>query len=69
MLKPGRTLRAAVRIACSQAAAELHAYSVEDAIIAAIVLANQFILVTRNTKDFEGMEGLVLLNPWLEARQ
>ena len=38
--------------------------SAEDAMIAAIALANQFTLVTRNTKDFEGMDGLVLLNPW-----
>ena len=43
--------------------------SAEDAMIAAIALANQFILVTRNTKDFEGMDGLVLLNPWLGTRQ
>ena len=41
--------------------------SAEDAMIAAIALANQFTLVTRNTKDFEGMDGLVLLNPWLEV--
>ena len=39
-------------------------WSAEDAMIAAIALANQFTLVTRNTKDFEGMDGLVLLNPW-----
>ena len=38
--------------------------SAEDAMIAAIALVNQFTLVTRNTKDFEGMDGLVLLNPW-----
>lgn len=42
-----------------------HTCSVEDAMIAAIALANQFRLVTRNTKDFEGMDGLLLLNPWL----
>ena len=39
--------------------------SAEDAMIAAIALANQFTLVTRNTKDFEGMDGLILINPWL----
>lgn len=39
--------------------------SVEDAMIAAIALAHQFTLVTRNTKDFEGINGLVLFNPWL----
>ena len=43
--------------------------SAEDAMIAAIALAHQFTLVTRNTKDFEGIDGLVLLNPWLLARQ
>ena len=37
----------------------------EDAMIAAIALANQFTLVTRNTKDFEGIDNLVLLNPWV----
>ena len=39
--------------------------SFDNAMIAAIALANQFTLVTRNTKDFEGMDGLGLLNPWL----
>jgi toxin FitB len=39
--------------------------SVEDAMIAAIALGNEMTLVTRNTKDFEGIAGLVLLNPWL----
>jgi toxin FitB len=38
--------------------------SAEDAMIAAIALANQFTLATRNTKDFEGIEGLKLVNPW-----
>ena len=38
--------------------------SAEDALIAAIALANQFTLVTRNTKDFEDIDGLVLINPW-----
>ena len=38
--------------------------SAEDAMIAAIALANQFTLVTRNTKDFEDIDGLVLINPW-----
>ena len=35
-----------------------------DAQIAAIALAHQAVLATRNTKDFEGL-GLKLLNPWL----
>ena len=38
--------------------------SAEDAMIASIALANQFTLVTRNTKDFQGIGNLVLLNPW-----
>ena len=38
--------------------------SVEDAQIAAVCLANQKILVTRNTVDFERVEGLKLVNPW-----
>ena len=39
--------------------------SAEDAMIAAIALAHQFTLVTRNTKDFAGISDLVLFNPWL----
>ena len=38
--------------------------SVEDAMIAAIALANQCALVTRNTKDFQGIAGLKLVDPW-----
>lgn len=41
------------------------ACSTEDAMIAAIALTNKFILVTRNTKDFEGIEGLRLVDPWI----
>ena len=36
----------------------------EDAQIAAIALAAQLKLVTRNTKDFEGIDGLEVINPW-----
>ncbi len=36
----------------------------EDAMIAAIALSNQFTLVTRNIKDFEGIPGLTVFNPW-----
>ena len=36
-----------------------------DAQIAAIALVNELTLVTRNTKDFEQIEGLNLINPWL----
>lgn len=39
----------------------------EDAQIAAIALAHGLPLVTRNTKDFEGIDQLTLVNPW-EAR-
>lgn len=36
-----------------------------DAQIAAIALAAQLTLVTRNTKDFEGINDLQVINPWL----
>ena len=36
-----------------------------DAQIAAIALAAQLTLVTRNTKDFEGINELQFINPWL----
>ena len=39
--------------------------SVQDAQIAAIALAASLIVVTRNTKDFENIEGLEVSNPWL----
>lgn len=35
-----------------------------DAQNAAIALANRFALLTRNTKDFEDIEDLKLINPW-----
>jgi predicted nucleic acid-binding protein len=34
-----------------------------DAIIAATALANRYILITANTKDFAGINGLTLINP------
>jgi toxin FitB len=43
-----------------------HACSTEDAMIASIALAHQFTLITRNTKDFEGIAGLRLINPWIK---
>ena len=38
--------------------------SVEDAQIAAITQANHLTLATRNTKDFEFIPDLLLINPW-----
>ena len=35
-----------------------------DAQIAAIALAANLTLVTRNTKDFVGIDGLQIINPW-----
>ena len=37
---------------------------IPDAQIAAIALAANLTLVTRNTKDFEGIDGLEVINPW-----
>jgi predicted nucleic acid-binding protein len=39
--------------------------STEDAQIAAIALAARLNIVTRNTKDFDGIDGLKVINPWL----
>ncbi len=44
------------------------ASSTEDAMIASIAITNSFTLVTRNTKDFEGVEGLQIVNPWIEPK-
>ncbi|QGU33534.1 type II toxin-antitoxin system VapC family toxin [Thermochromatium tepidum] len=38
--------------------------TVEDAQIAAIALTHRLTLVTRNTRDFDGIEGLALVDPW-----
>jgi toxin FitB len=38
--------------------------SMEDAQIAAIALAANLTLVTRNTKDFEAIDELRVVNPW-----
>lgn len=38
--------------------------STEDAQIAAIALAAHLTLVSRNVKDFDGIEGLEVINPW-----
>lgn len=41
-----------------------HPISVEDAQIAAIALARGLQLATRNTADFEKIDGLRVVNPW-----
>ena len=38
--------------------------STEDAQIAAIALATGLNVATRNTRDFENIDGLMLVNPW-----
>lgn len=43
------------------------ACSTEDAMIAAIAITNKFTLVTRNTKDFDGIADLKLANPWISS--
>jgi len=35
-----------------------------DSMIAAAAITHHMTLVTRNTKDFDGIEGLMLINPW-----
>ncbi|MDD5297411.1 MAG: type II toxin-antitoxin system VapC family toxin [Rhodocyclaceae bacterium] len=41
--------------------------SFQDAMIAAIALANDMVLATRNVRDFAGISGLEVLDPWLAA--
>ena len=43
--------------------------STEDAQIAAIALAHDLTLATRNVSDFEGIDGLAVVNPWKIAKQ
>jgi hypothetical protein len=43
--------------------------SVEDAQIAAIALAHRMPLATRNTSDFELIDGLAVVNPWDDGTQ
>lgn len=38
--------------------------STEDSQIAAIALAHQLTLVTRNVRDFESIDALTVINPW-----
>lgn len=35
-----------------------------DAIIAATALVNDFVIISRNTKDFKNIEGLEVINPY-----
>lgn len=44
-----------------------HPITTEDSQIAAIALVAGLTLVTRNTKDFANIQGLLLANPWLVA--
>jgi predicted nucleic acid-binding protein len=37
---------------------------VADSLVAASAISHRMILVTRNTKDFEDIEGIKLINPW-----
>lgn len=41
-----------------------HKTKLPDAIIAATALVNKLTILTRNTKDFEKIEGLEVLNPY-----
>ena len=41
-----------------------HSISTEDGQIAATALSNDLSLATRNGKDFKGIEGLNIINPW-----
>lgn len=41
--------------------------SVEDAQIAAIAVTHRCLLATRNTRDFQAIAGLSLINPWQET--
>ena len=41
-----------------------HKIKLPDAIIAATALIHNLTLVTRNTKDFENIAGLQVINPW-----
>ena len=41
-----------------------HSISTEDGQIAATALSHDLSLATRNGKDFDGIHGLTVLNPW-----
>ncbi len=44
---------------------KLNKIKTPDAIIAATALINTFIIITRNTKDFDAIDGLNLINPYI----
>jgi len=70
---PGRCLsfddKSALRYAelVSQRTRNGRPITTEDAQIAAIALSENLTLLTRNIKDFIGIDGLKLVNPWLKA--
>jgi predicted nucleic acid-binding protein len=37
---------------------------IANALIAAVAVSRRLVLITRNTKDFEDIPGLELINPW-----
>jgi predicted nucleic acid-binding protein len=41
--------------------------SIMDSLIAAAAINRRLTLLTRNTRDFEGIEDLLTLNPWEEG--
>jgi len=41
-----------------------HAITTEDAQIASVAIVHGLSLATRNDKDFKGIHGLTVLNPW-----
>lgn len=51
-------------LVCAQRQRAGRPVSIEDAQIAAIALAANLTLVTRNTRDFEAIDGLEVINPW-----
>ena len=52
------------RILIEQGRKSGRTYSQPDLFLAATALEHDLILVTRNTRDFAGIPGIQLLNPW-----
>lgn len=59
-----RTQRVITRAIVSTRTRAGRLISVEDAQIAAIALTHRMQLATRNTTDFELIDGLEIVNPW-----